>query len=80
MVSRKDLLHLSFYEKSPFEAGEGDDTEKVLKVTIWPGPFSYDKTPDEKKSSKNFSFSEDALDEICEWISKQHDILSSEIE
>ncbi|MDD6550351.1 MAG: hypothetical protein PUF16_01035 [Lachnospiraceae bacterium] len=83
MVQRKDLLHLSFYEKSPYlgsdgplryrigkdETGDGDDKKKVLKVTIWPGPFSYDKTPEEKMSSKNFEFSEEALDDICEWIS-----------
>lgn len=85
MVSRKDLLHLSFYEKSPFlgsdgplryrieksEEADGGDSRKVLKVTIWPGPFSYDKTPDEKKSSKDFEFSEDSLDVICGWISEK---------
>ena len=90
MVQRKDLLHLSFYEKSPYlgsdgplryrieksEEGEGDDKKKVMKVTIWPGPFSYDKTPDEKKSSKDFEFLEDALDEICEWLSEQSSALS----
>ena len=43
--------------------------KKVMKVTIWPGPFSYDKTPEEKMSSKNFEFSEEALDDICDWIS-----------
>lgn len=90
MVQRKDLLHLSFYEKSPYlgsdgplryrieksEEGEGDDKKKVMKVTVWPGPFSYDKTPEEKMSSKNFEFSEEALDDICEWISAR----SAEIE
>lgn len=116
MVNRRDLLHLSFYKKSPYlgsdgplryriekaeeeipasdaENGDnspsdtsetaenaGDDSEKsatrtVLKVTIWPGPFSYDKTPEEKMSSKNFEFSEEALDEICDWISKKSDEL-----
>lgn len=122
MVNRRDLLHLSFYQKSPFlgsdgplryriekaevevpadekaddtgdgadssgdksetaeNAGDGSEknaTRTVLKVTIWPGPFSYDKTPEEKMSSKNFEFSEDALDEICEWISKKSDELKA---
>lgn len=118
MVNRRDLLHLSFYKKSPYlgsdgplryriekaeeeipanDTGDGDnspgdtsekadntgdDSEKcatrtVLKVTIWPGPFSYDKTPEEKMSSENFEFSEDALDEICEWISKKSDELKA---
>ncbi|MGN0241859.1 MAG: hypothetical protein ACI4CS_09255 [Candidatus Weimeria sp.] len=92
MVSRRDLLHLSFYKKSPFLGSDGplryriekaeeeggsekEDTRTVLKVTIWPGPFSYDKTPEEKMSSKNFEFSEEALDEICDWISKKSDEL-----
>ena len=117
MVNRRDLLHLSFYKKSPYLGSDGplryriekaevevpaDDsgnedassgntsapadnadagskksaTKTVLKVTIWPGPFSYDKTPEEKMSSKNFEFSEEALDEICEWLSEQSSVLS----
>lgn len=118
MVNRRDLLHLSFYKKSPYlgsdgplryriekaeeeipandtedgdnspgdtsetaeNAGDGSEknaTRTVLKVTIWPGPFSYDKTPEEKMSSENFEFSEEALDEICEWISKKSDELKA---
>lgn len=86
MVQRKDLLHLSFYEKSPYLGSDGPlryriekstaEEKEVLRVTIWPGPFSYDKTPDEKKSSKDFEFLEDALDEICEWLSEQSSVLS----
>ncbi|MQN00803.1 MAG: hypothetical protein DUD27_05480 [Lachnospiraceae bacterium] len=85
MVQRKDLLHLSFYEKSPYlgsdgplryrieksEEGEDDAKKKVMKVTIWPGPFSFDKTPEEKMSSVNFEFKEEALDEIAKWISEK---------
>ena len=45
--------------------GEKDkisDEECDLVVTVWPEPFNYAKTPEEKKSRKLFSFDEDGIE------------------
>lgn len=50
------------------EEGEEKDTETVLRVILWPEPFALKHTDDEKKIKKDFSFSEEGLDEAYEWI------------
>lgn len=50
------------------EAGEEPRTETVLRAILWPEPFALKHTADEKKIQKDFSFSEEGLDQIYEWI------------
>ncbi len=40
----------------------------VLRVILWPEPFALKHTADEKKTAKEFPFSEEGLDEAYEWI------------
>ncbi len=84
MVKPYDLLHIAFYEKSPFTGSvsgfryrieksvvadeEGNETKR-LKVFIYPEPFEFTKTPDEKKQFRYFPFSEDGLKDIAGWLS-----------
>ena len=67
MIKRKDLLALSFYEKSPFTGSEGpmnyrvekitqktadgDGEEKLLQATIWPGPLCFSSDRRGKKAA-----------------------------
>lgn len=76
-MTRKDLLSLNFYNHTPFHGSEnglryrvekfieenedGEKKEPQLKVTLWPEPFNYDKTPDTDKQISFFPFSEDGL-------------------
>ena len=68
------------------EAGEADypvdkkTGEKILNPTIerntlgvwvWPEPFSFEKTPEEKKIFKEFDFKEDGVIEGLKWINEQ---------
>ena len=40
--------------------------EKKLRCTVWPEPFAFFKTPDEKKEAAEFPFGEDGVAEaIC---------------
>lgn len=55
-------------EKS--EDGEG---KTVLTAYIWPEPFCFEATPEEKKGSKQFEFSEEGLCEAIEWLNRNHD-------
>lgn len=83
-MTRKDLLSLNFYNSSPFhgsekglryrvekfteESEEGEKKELRLKVTLWPEPFNYDKTPDADKQINFFPFSEDGLNLATDYI------------
>ncbi len=83
MIERIDLFHLPFYKKEAFtgsdrglrfwigriEAG-GEDKEKVplLRAIVWPEPFALHATPEEQKVNKDFTFSEEGLDQVYGWI------------
>ncbi|MBD5460351.1 MAG: hypothetical protein HDR26_05335, partial [Lachnospiraceae bacterium] len=41
---------------------------KKLKATVWPEPFCFQVTPEEKKTGKEFPFSEEGVEEAVEWM------------
>ena len=51
-----------------------DEGEKqtVLEVIIWPEPYCYAKTPEEKKQRKNFPFSPQGVEEAADWLNEQY--------
>lgn len=43
---------------------------KKLMATIWPGPFSFENTPDEKKQKNIAEFSDAGLQELVDWMNQ----------
>ena len=86
MIERKDLFHLSFYKKKPFtgsfqgmryliameKASEDEGAPDVLRAFVYPEPYNFEHTPDERKSSQDFPFTEAGLDMACDWLNEQH--------
>ncbi len=103
MIHRKDLLAMSFYEKSPFTGSEGrmcyrvekimqeipssesedasdnagsdssgePKTQKMLQATVWPGPYCYTVTAEEKKIRQTAEFSDEGLEQLVDWMNQQ---------
>ena len=81
MVKREDLLNINFYKKLPFTGSDaglryrisktGTDEGDALEVVAFPGPYAFDATPDEKKKSKLFEFSNEALSKIADYLSSE---------
>ncbi len=80
MNPRKSLYDItSFYDKwavlkASYEGMRyqveraGSEEESVLKVSIWPEPFCYEKTPKEQMQIKEFAYSTEGLDEVYDWL------------
>lgn len=78
MVERIDLFHLPFYKKENFTGSDRGlrfwigkaekDGETVLRAVVWPEPFALKHTADDKKTSRDFPFTEEGLDLTYEWI------------
>ncbi|MCR4567136.1 MAG: hypothetical protein K5769_03730 [Pseudobutyrivibrio sp.] len=83
MIDRDRLLSIGYYKKAP--SFTGSDKNKHYKIerfkpedadadqfmaTIWPGPFSSENTPDEKKQSRLAEFSEEGLQELVDWMNQ----------
>jgi hypothetical protein len=66
---KKAVLKASFegmrYQVETFQL-EGEDA--CLRVTVWPEPFSFEKTPEEQKTHEDFSFDEEGLDKVYDWL------------
>ena len=97
MIRRKDLLAMSFYEKSPFTGSDGnmnyrvekitmeENSEneeekksiKLLQATVWPGPFCFTMTADEKKERRTAPFSEEGLNELVDWMNERAQFLKA---
>lgn len=81
MIQREDILSIEYLKKSEFTGchqgmryrleGINRADEKQLKVTVWPEPFNYFKTPDEKKQSAYFTFAENGVLEAIEWMNER---------
>lgn len=56
---------------------EGEEPEASLSVVCWPGPFSFEKTPEEKKHSQSFDFSEEGYASAIAWLNEQAQALST---
>ena len=48
-----------------------DQEETCLEVIIWPEPYGYARTEEEKKQRKDFDFSEDGLKEAVVYLNQQ---------
>ena len=56
----------------PFKPKEVQDAG-TLMATVWPEPFSYENTDDEKKLTKEFPFSEEGKLAAVDWLNEQYE-------
>lgn len=80
MNSRKSLYDVkSFYNKKAvlkasyegmrYQVERKEEGEEVkLLATVWPEPFCFEKTAEEKKESQSFTYSEEGLDDAYQWL------------
>lgn len=50
-----------------------EEEEKRLQATVWPEPFCFEKTADEKKEAKLFAYTEEGLDEVYQWLCDKYE-------
>ena len=78
MIQRDDILSMEYLKKTEFTGchqgmryrleGVTSEEGKQLKVTVWPEPFNFFKTPEEQKTSAFFSFDEDGVVDAVAWM------------
>lgn len=86
---RKDLLSMGFYEKSRFtgsigplnyilEKKEEEGKPPLLLATYFPGPFSSENTPDEKKKYHEEPYSEQGFLDMTDFLNCEAEKLNEE--
>lgn len=56
------------FEKKKYE----EDGREVITACVWPEPFAYDHTEEEKKEFQEFPLTEEGLNEAVAWIENRH--------
>lgn len=46
----------------------------VLEVVIWPEPYCYAKTEEDKKQRMEFSFTANGVQEAADWLNEQYEV------
>ena len=79
MIKAEEFNYLNYIKK---EELTGSDTgmRYMLKksgdsivVTIWPEPYCYAKTPEDKKNRKEVALTKEGVEEARVWLNEQHD-------
>ena len=47
--------------------------EELFSVTVWPGPYNFETTPEEKRSVRTFPFTEEAMEEIADYLNRTYE-------
>ena len=83
--NKKAVLKASFQgmryqvEQAQTEGGSSEasdeekEPERVLRVTVWPEPFCFEKTSEERKTVQDFPYSEEGLDQVYDWLCQVYD-------
>ena len=72
-------ISINYIKKEPFLGGfKGMRYQLVKKgdgmeVTIWPEPYNYLHTPEEKKQRKEFALTIEGRDEAVKWLNEQYE-------
>ena len=84
MIERNSLYHVPYYSKAAFTGSYlgmhyklqkikgSESSEDSLCATVWPGPFCFDATPEEQKTSASFEFSNEGISAACDWLNEQY--------
>ncbi|MCI8659472.1 MAG: GNAT family acetyltransferase [Lachnospiraceae bacterium] len=51
--------------------GQQEERENVLEAVIWPEPYNYEMTKEEKKHSQDFPFCQEGLWEAVDWLNRE---------
>lgn len=87
MFDVEKFNHLNYIKKEPFsgsyqgmryllESKKEMVEEKEVKymlATVWPEPFGYSKTPEEKKTRKRFTLDSAGMAEVVSWLNEQYE-------
>lgn len=90
MITNEDILNMNFYKKEKFTGSyrgmrylirkDSVPEEDVFSVTVWRGPYNYDTTPEEKKTTCRFPFTPEGKRQVVDWLNAQWESRKSEWE
>ena len=83
MLTFDEVLNLNYYKKTSYSGWingmrflirreQQEDQTDIFHAWVWPGPFIFDLTDEEKKSDFTAPFSDNGKQEVVDWINEQY--------
>ena len=80
MIEKK-LIPVGGLKREPFSGSHSgmryifrvDESKETFTVTVYPEPWSFEKTPEEKKEHESFPMSDEGMDSAIEWLYHMYD-------
>jgi len=83
MIDLDGMISIPYLKKTVFTGSHkgmnfmikkagGEEGDKI-RSTVWPGPFNFSATEDEKKTSSDFAFSQEGLKEAVAWLNEYYE-------
>lgn len=80
MIDKK-LIPIGGLKREPFSGSHGgmryyfqvDESKETFTVTVFPEPWSFDKTADENKEHTSFPMSDEGMDSAIEWLYEMYE-------
>lgn len=83
MIDLSGMISMPYLKKSRFTGSyrgmryalhkkEQEEGETVLEAVVWPEPYNYDTTAEEKKHRESFAFSQAGLTQAVAWLNEQY--------
>lgn len=83
MIDLDGMVSIPFLKKTVFTGShkgmnfmlkkQSDDDGDKIRTIVWPGPFIFSMTEEEKKVSHDSAFSPDGLEEAIRWLNEYYE-------
>ena len=84
MLTYDDALNLNYYKKTSFtgwmnpirfmiKMEKPEEGDPIFHAWVWPGPYTYEMTSDDKKIEATAPFNEDGKKQIVDWVNLQYE-------
>ena len=83
MLTYDEALNLNYYKKTSFtgwmnplrfliKMEKTEEGTSIFHAWVWPGPYIFDLTDDQKKIDHTAPFTEEGKHQIVDWINEQY--------
>lgn len=78
MIKKENFVPMAFFKKEVYTGSQKgmryrvEKSEEEFHACVYPEPYSYDATPEEKKTRTTAPFTEEGRESIINWLNDQY--------
>lgn len=83
MIDLEGMVSIPYLKKAVFTGSckemrfllrkKSDDGGDRIEAAVWPGPYIFSVTEDEKKTFREFEFAKEGLEQAVEWLNLEYE-------